>query len=54
MLDKIAFDYVTEIRKHGANVAKIKYELAEKVKKYSEYDKIKLKELIQKWQKNIK
>lgn len=54
MLDKIAYDYVTEIRKHGANVAKIKYELAEKVKKYSEEDKIKLRELIQKWQKNIK
>ena len=54
MLDKIAYDYVTKIRKRGANVAKIKYELAEKVKKYSEYDKIKLRELIQKWQKNIK
>lgn len=54
MLDKIAYDYVTEIRKRGANVAKIKYELAERVKKYSEEDKIKLRELIQKWLKNIK
>ena len=54
MLDKIAYDYVTEIRKCGANVAKIKYELAEKVKKYSKEDRIKLRELIQKWQKNIK
>ena len=49
MLDKIAYDYVTEIRKRDANKSKIKYELAEKVKKYSEYDKIKLRELIQKW-----
>ena len=54
MLDKIAYDYVTEIKTRGANVAKIKYELAEKVKKYSEEDKIKLRGLIQKWQKNIK
>ena len=54
MLDKIAYDYVTEIRKRGANVAKVKYELAERVKKYSEEDKIKLRELIQKWLKNIK
>ena len=49
MLDKIAYDYVTEIRKRGANVAKIKYELAEKVKKFSEEDKNQLRELIQKW-----
>lgn len=54
MLDKIAYDYVTEIKTRGANVAKIKYELAEKVKNFSEEDKIKLRELIQKWQKNIK
>ena len=54
MLDKIAYDYVTEIKTRGANVAKIKYELAEKVKKYSEEDKIKLRELIQKWLENIK
>ena len=54
MLDKIAYDYVTEIRKRGANVAKIKYELAEKVKKFSEKNKEKLRELIQKWLKNIK
>ena len=49
MLDKIAYDYVTEIRKRGANVAKVKYELAEKAKKYSEKDKATLRELIQKW-----
>ena len=49
MLDKIAYDYVTEIRKCGANVAKVKYELAEKVKKFSEEDKNQLRELIQKW-----
>lgn len=54
MLDKIAYDYVTEIRKHGANVAKIKYELSEKAKKYSEKDKATLRELIQKWLENIK
>ena len=51
MLDKIAYDYVTEIKKPGANIAKIKYELVEQVKKYSEIDKEKLRELIQKWQK---
>ena len=54
MLDKIAYDYVTEIRKRGANVAKIKYELAEKVKKFSEEDKNQLRELIQTWLENIK
>ena len=54
MLDKIAYDYVTEIKTRGANKSKVKYELAEKVKKYSEYDKIKLRELIQKWLSEIK
>lgn len=49
MLDKIAYDYLTEIRKCGANVAKVKYALAEKVKKFSEEDKNQLRELIQKW-----
>ena len=49
MLDKIAYDYVTALRKRGANVAKIKHELAEQVKKYSEEEKAKLRELIQKW-----
>lgn len=49
MLDKIAYDYVTAIREPGANVAKIKYALAEQVKKYSEENKEKLRELIQKW-----
>lgn len=50
MLDKIAYDYVRAIRERGANTAKIKQQLAERVKKYSEEDKIKLRELIQKWQ----
>ena len=54
MLDKIAFDYVTEIKTRGANVAKIKYELAEKAKKFTDEEREKLRELIQKWQKNIK
>ena len=54
MLDKIAYDYVTEIRKRGANVAKIKYELTERAKKFTDEEKNKLRELIQKWQKNIK
>ncbi|OCG12656.1 hypothetical protein A9G14_04710 [Gilliamella apicola] len=54
MLDKIAYDYVTKIRKRGANVAKVKYGLSEKVKKFTDEDKEKLRELIQKWQKNIK
>ena len=51
MLDKMAYDYVTALRKRGANVAKIKHELVEQVKKYSEEEKAKLRELIQKWQK---
>lgn len=49
MLDKIAYDYVRAIREPGANTVKIKQQLAERVKKYSEEDKIKLRELIQKW-----
>ncbi|OTQ74721.1 hypothetical protein [Gilliamella sp. N-G2] len=49
MLDKIAYDYVTKIRKRGANVAKIKYELAERVKKFTDEEREKLRELIQKW-----
>ena len=40
MLDKIAYDYVTALRKRGANVAKIKHELAEQVKKYSEEERL--------------
>ena len=54
MLDKIAYDYVTEIKKRGANVAKVKYGLSEKVKKFTDEDKEKLRELIQKWLENIK
>lgn len=53
MLDKIAHDYVRAIKSRGANTAKIKQQLAERVKKYSEEDKIKLRELIQKWLDNI-
>lgn len=53
MLDKIAYDYVTALRKRGANVAKIKHELAEQVKKYSAEEKAKFRELIQKWLENI-
>lgn len=49
MLDKIAYDYVAALRKRGANVAKIKYELAKLVKKYSEEEKEKLRKLMQKW-----
>ena len=49
MLDKIAYDYVTEIKKRGANVAKVKYGLSEKVKKFTDEDKENLRELIQKW-----
>lgn len=54
ILDKIAYDYVTEIRKRGANVAKIKYELAERAKKFTDEEKEILRELIQKWLDNIK
>jgi len=54
MLDKIAYDYVTEIKTRGANVAKIKYELAERAKKFTDEERDRLRELIQKWQKNIK
>lgn len=54
MLDKIAYDYVTEIRKRGANVAKVKYELAERAKKFTDEEKEILRELIQKWLDNIK
>lgn len=49
MLDKIAYDHVRAIKNRGADTAKIKQQLAERVKKYSEEDKIKLRELIQKW-----
>lgn len=49
MLDKIAYDYVTEIRKRGANKSKIKHELAERVKKFTDEERGKLRELIQKW-----
>ena len=54
MLDKIAYDYVRAIREPGANTAKIKQQLAERVKKYSEEDKAKLRELLQKWLSEIK
>lgn len=54
MLDKIAYDYVTKIKTRGANKSKIKHELTERAKKYSEKDKATLRELIQKWLENIK
>ena len=54
MLDKIAYDYVTKIRKRGANVAKVKYELAERAKKFTDEEREKLRGLIQKWLENIK
>lgn len=54
MLDKIAYDYVTEIKTRGANVAKIKYELAERVKKFTDEERDRLRELIKKWLENIK
>ena len=50
MLDKIAYDYVIEIKTRGANAAKIKYALAERVKKFTDEERGKLRELIQKWQ----
>ena len=50
MLDKIAYDYVRAIREPGANTAKIKYELAEKAKKFTDEDKNQLRRLKQKWQ----
>ena len=50
MLDKIAYDYVTKIKTRGANKSKIKYELAEKAKKFTDEDKNQLRRLIQKWQ----
>ena len=49
MLDKIAYDYVTEIKTRGANVTKIKYELAEKAKKFTDAEKEILREFIKKW-----
>ena len=54
MLDKIAYDYVTEIKTRGANVAKIKYELAERAKKFTDEEKEILREFIKKWLENIK
>ncbi|WP_334327542.1 hypothetical protein [Gilliamella apicola] len=54
MLDKIAYDYVTEIKTLGANVAKIKYELAERAKKFTDEEKEILREFIKKWLENIK
>ena len=54
MLDKIAYDYVTEIKTRGANKSKIKYELAERAQKFTDEEKEILRELIQKWLENIK
>lgn len=54
MLDKIAYDYVTEIKTRGANVAKIKYELAERAKKFTDEEKEILREFIKKWLESSK
>ena len=54
MLDKIAYDYVTKIKTRGANKSKIKHELAERAKKFTDEEKEILRELIQKWLENIK
>ena len=54
MLDKIAYDYVTEIKTLGANESKIKYELAERAKKFTDEEKEILRELIKNWLENIK
>lgn len=53
MLDKIAYDYVTEIKTRGANKSKIKHELAERAKKFTDEERDRLRELIQKWLDNI-
>ena len=54
MLDKIAYDYVTKIKTRGANKSKIKHELAERAKKFTDEERDRLRELIQKWLENIK
>lgn len=56
MLDKIAYDYAISIAipKPKTNIPKIKRELDERVKKLTDEEREKLRELIQKWQKNIK
>ena len=49
MLDKIAYDYVRAIKSRGANTAKIKQQLAERAKKFTDEEREKLRGLIQKW-----
>ena len=53
MLDKIAYDYAISIArpKPKTNIPKIKRELDERVKKLTDEEREKLRELIQKWQK---
>ena len=54
MLDKIAYDYVTKIKTLGANKSKIKYELAERAKKFTDEEKEILREFIKKWLESSK
>lgn len=56
MLDKIAYDYAISIArpKPKTNIPKIKRELDERVKKLTDEEREKLRELIQKWLENIK
>jgi len=56
MLDKIAYDYAISIArpKPKTNIPKIKRELDERVKKFTDEEQERLRELIQKWLENIK
>lgn len=54
MLDKIAYDYVIAIRERGANTAKIKQQLAERAKKFTDEEKEILREFIKKWLESSK
>ena len=51
MLDKIAYDYAISIArpKPKTNIPKIKRELDERVKKLTDEEQERLRELIQKW-----
>lgn len=54
MLDKIAYDYAISIARPKTNIPKIKRELDERVKKLTDEEQERLRELIQKWLENIK
>lgn len=51
MLDKTAYDYAISIArpKPKTNIPKIKHELAERVKKFTDEERETLRELIKKW-----